>query len=199
MYALVKNNNISLTNQNVLFTIQNSNKSIIATRQGVTNGSGIATAQFRLPCPDPNSPQTTFGTWYITALVNSSSLSANDSSAFDFSYSSYLGGFQKVQMPTSVHRLETLPIQVTVNSSYYPFQWSQLSITVFDQAGIPIGSSTVSTSQTQVLTVISSDITIPSWAFTGQAKVCICLLTNSSNSQAVPLSPETVATFTILH
>ncbi len=197
MYASVTSDNVSLSNQNVLFTVQNSNGSVIAVRQGVTNGTGIALAQFRLPSPDPNSPQTNFGTWSVTAAVNVLGTTVNDTTAFVFSYSCYLSGVQKVQMPASVHRLETFPIQLTVNSSYYPAQWTQLSITVFDQAGIPIGSSTVSTSQTKTITVMSSDIVIPSWAFTGQATVYICLLTNSSSSRAVPLSPETVATFNI--
>jgi hypothetical protein len=94
--------------------------------------------------------------------------------------------------------MEAVPIQLTINSSYLPLQWSQLSITIFDSAGIPIGSSTFSTSQAQIITVISSDIIIPSTAFPGQATVYICLLTNATNTHSVPLSPETTATFNIL-
>ena len=44
MYSSIIYHNSSVVNQNVLFTIKNANASVIAVRQGVTNGTGIASA-----------------------------------------------------------------------------------------------------------------------------------------------------------
>jgi hypothetical protein len=197
MYALVTVNNASTPDQNVLFYIQNSIESVIAVRQGNTNETGTATANFTLPTPDPNSPQNSFGNWYITASVDIMGSTINDTANFTFNYQS---GIENIQIPASIQRSETLPIQLTVNNAYLSGQWTKLSITIFDQAGIPIGSATITADQqTQNITIIAATITIPSWAFTGQATAYFCLLSASSNTQDVPIAPETVAQFQILN
>jgi hypothetical protein len=196
MYASVTYQNLLMPDENVVFSVQNSTGSVIAMKQGFTNQTGIASADFRLPTPDPTTPQYGFGTWSITASVNILNTSVNDTTTFTFNYQS---GIENITIPASVHRSETLPIQLTINNEYISEQWTQLSITLFDQAGIPIGSTTVTTTQqTQNITVIDTAITIPSWAFTGQATAYICLLTNSTNTQYTPVAPETTATFQIL-
>ena len=196
MYASVTFMNASMPDENVIFSIQNSNGSVILVRQGFTNQTGIASASFRLPTPDPSAPQNSFGTWSLMASVNITGISVSDNTNFTFTY---LSGIENISIPASINRLENLPIQLTLNNEFVSAQWTQLSITLFDNSGIPIGSATVSTSQqTQNITVIDTSITIPSWAFTGQATAYFCLLTNSTSTQTIPLAPETVATFQIL-
>ena len=196
MYATVILDNVSMPNQNVLFSIQNSNSTVIAVKQGLTNATGIASNNFRLPTPDPSTPQISFGIWTIKASVNVAGNQVSGVTKFNFNY---LSGIENVTIPASIHRSEAIPIQLTINNAYLPKQWSQLSITIFDQAGIPIGSTTImTTQQTQNITVIDATLTIPSWAFTGQATVCLCLLTNSTNNQTIPVAPETIANFDIL-
>lgn len=193
-YALVTTSDTPLADQSVFFTILDANGTSYY-RQGVTNETGIATIQpsFRLPAPDFGSPQTGFGTWSITATTSVLNVIANDTTTFTFNY---LSGIENITLPTSIHATETLPIQLTINNIALSEQWTQLSITIFDQAGIPIGSSTLTaTQQTQDLTVVDAAITIPSWAFTGQATVYLCLISNSTN---IPLAPESIANFNIL-
>ncbi len=193
-YALVTYKNTPMPNENVLFSILDANGTYYC-RQGVTNDTGIAAIQpsFRLPAPDFGSPQTSFGTWSITAAVNVLGVTVNDTTKFTFTY---LNGIENVTIPATANRNETLPIQLTINNQELSTQWTQLSITLFDQAGIPIGSSTITaTQQTQSLTVIDASINIPSWAFPGQATAYLCLLSNSTD---VPLAPESTANFTIL-
>jgi hypothetical protein len=196
MYASVTCNSASLPEENVIFSIQNSNGSVILVRQGITNQSGVCSANFTLPTPDPTAPQNSFGTWSIKASVNVIDVTVSDTINFTFNYQSGIGN---VTIPASIHKSEPLPIQLTINNDYFSAQWTHLSITIFDQAGIPIGSTTVTTmQQTQNVTVIDATITIPSWAFTGQATAYLCLLANSTNTQAIPVAPETTATFQIL-
>lgn len=193
MYASVTYDSASMPEENVIFSIKNSNDSVIAVRQGITNQTGIASANFRLPTPDPSAPQNSFGIWSVTASVTVIDVAVSNTTNFTFNYQS---GIENVTIPASVYRNETLPIQLIINNQELSTQWTQLSITLFDQARIPIGSSTLTaTQQTQSLTVIDATITIPSWAFPGQATVYLCLLTNSTN---VPIAPESIANFTIL-
>src|SRR5208283_4937340 len=78
MYASVTNGNASMPDQSVLFVVQNSNKSVIAVLQGITNNTGITSADFRLPSPDPSAPQNNFGTWFITASANVTGVMISD-------------------------------------------------------------------------------------------------------------------------
>jgi hypothetical protein len=192
-YALVTFDNASMPGENVMFTILDANGSSYY-RLGVTNESGIATIQpsFRLPAPNFDSPQTGFGTWSITASADFLGVTMSDTTNFTFGY---LSAIENVTLPSTINRNEVLPIQLTINNQELSTQLAQLSVTLFDQADEPIGSSTLTvTQQTQEITILDAAITIPSWAFTGQATAYLCLLTNSS----LPLAPESVANFNIL-
>jgi len=196
IYASVKNHINLVPNQNVVFSVKSANQSVFLIRQATTNQSGIATTQFRLPSPDPSSPVTLFGKWSITASVNNTNTLVNDTTSFNFNY---LSGLHDVQIPTTVHKGDSLPIFLGVDNTNSPESWSELSLTVFDQAGIAIGSSVIrAAKQFQNITIIDTTLTIPSWAFTGQATVYFCLLTNSTTTQKIPLAPESIATFQIL-
>jgi hypothetical protein len=162
-------------------------------RQGETNQSGIATIDppFRMP---PDLGQSSFGTWSITASADVLGETITSTVNFTFAYVNSVEG--NVTIPASIYRGETLPIQFTIDNQELSASLTQVSITLFDNASEPIGSSTLNvTQQTQNITVIDAAIPIPSWAFTGQATAYICLLSNSAN---VPLAPETAAKFNIL-
>ena len=196
IYAFVTSQNIAMADESVAFSIQNSSDSSIAVRQGITNQTGIASASFRLPNIDPTTPQYSFGTWSIIASVSILNTTVSGATNFTFSYQS---GIQNVTVPKSLQISQTLPIELTINNQYLSAQWTQLSITIFDQAGICIDSTTVATpQQEQNITIVDTAITIPPWAFTGQATVYLCLLTNSTNTQAIAIAPETTATFQIV-
>lgn len=191
MYALVTYRDTPVVNQDVAFSIHDSNGSIVALRTARTNGTGLAYAEYRLPAPDINSEDTDFGSWSIIASVNVTQITSNATVSFTFGY---LGNIGNLQIPDSVQKSESLPIQVTITDLDNSANWSELDITIFDVAQIPIGSYTLSNNQQmQNITVIDTTISIPSWAFVGQATAYFCLL--STNGAA--LAPETVATFQI--
>ena len=193
-YALVTDGNGTMPDEGVIFTIEDANGSYYY-RQGVTNESGIATIQpsFRLPSPNFGSHQTGFGKWSITASAKVLGVNINDTTFFNFNY---VNGIENVTIPRSIQKGQALSIQLTIDNQDLSAQWTQLSITLFDQASIPIGSSTLTVSQQiQNITVVDTSITIPTWAFAGQATVYLCLFANSTN---LPLSPEGIANFNIL-
>jgi hypothetical protein len=194
-FALVTSDGTPLSDESVVFSIYDANGTSFL-RTGVTNETGIATIQpgFRLPNPNFGSNKTGIGTWSITALVNVLGVTVNDTTTFDFNY---VNAIENVVVPQSVHCGENMPIQLIIDNQVLSTRWSKLCITLFDQAGVPIGSSTlIVTQQMQNITVVDSAMAIPSWAFTGTATVYLCLLANSTSS--IPLAPQAVAHFNIL-
>ncbi len=192
IYGLVTYQNVTVSNQSVLFSLQNSNGTTISVGNGVTNQSGIANVEYRLPAPNPNSTIIAFGTWTITASANVSQNILTNATRFNFNY---LSNIENIQMPASVQRLQTIPIELTIDNGLFATPCSELDITIFDQANVPIGSFTyTNTIQMQNFTVIDLSLTIPQSAFTGQATAYICLLTANGTA----LAPETIANFQIL-
>jgi hypothetical protein len=147
--------------------------------------------EFRLPAPDANASLVVFGICTITASINTTQFTVTNSTTFIFNY---LCNIEDVSIPNSVRTSDTLPIQLTINTGLFATPASELKITVYDKANIPIGSySYINTRQLENFTVMDTTIQIPSWAFIGQAKACINLL----SPDGVAIAPETVAIFQI--
>jgi hypothetical protein len=192
IYALLTYRNSAVPNQDISFSVQNTNGTIIAIRDAVTNQTGIAHVEYRLPAPDPNATQIIFGTWKITASFEVLQVAISNSTTFNFNY---LSNVESFKIPATIHRSQVLPIELTVDTGLFATPGSELDITIFDQANVPIGSYTFTNiMQMQNFTVVDATIAIPSWAFTSQATAYICLLTANGTA----LAPETVANFQIL-
>ena len=191
MYANVTYNEAALVNQDVAFYVENSSGSVIAIRAAETNDSGIASADFRMPTPDQNSNETSFGTWSITGSTNVTQTTLSDTATFTFGY---LSTISNVQVPASISSGENLPIGITIINISNLTMWSELDITLFDQAQVPIGSATTTNTLTARDETVNATIFVPDWAFTGQATVSICLLT----ANGIAIAPERVANFQIL-
>jgi len=192
MFANVTSSNMALVNQNVAFYVENPNGTLIALRAALTNASGIASAEYRMPTPDPSTPEISFGTWSITASVSVAQTTVTDTTNFTFGYLSAIVN-SNIQIPASIQTLEDLPIEITINNLGSSTVWSELDITLFDQAQVPIGSYSTTNTDPAQNEVINASIFIPSWAFTGQGTACICLLA----SDGTPMGPENVVNFQI--
>jgi len=192
IYSSVASQNVSAANQDISFSMQNPNGTTIAIGNALTNQTGIASIQYRLPAPDPNATEITFGTWNITASLNLSQSTLTNTTTFTFNY---LSNIENSKMPASIDKGQTLPIELTIDNGLFSAPSSELDITVFDQANVPIGSFTyINTLQLQNFTVIDFTISIPTYAFPGEASMCICLLT----ANGAALAPETITHFQIL-
>ncbi len=193
IYGLVTYHNLTVSNLTVSFTMQNPNGTTITVGNGVTNQSGIANVEYRLPAPQPNSTNSVFGTWKITASADiSSQIIVTNATIFNFNY---LSNIESIKMSASVYRSETVPIELTIDNGLFATPCSELDITIFDQANTPIASFTyTNTDQMQNFTVIDLTTTIPAWAFAGQASIYICMLT----ADGTALAPETAGVFQIL-
>jgi hypothetical protein len=190
MYASVTYGSASLVNQDVAFYVKNPNGTLIATRVALTNATGIASAEYRMPTPDPNATETIFGVWSITGSVNVAQIILSDTTNFTFGY---LNGISNIQIPSSIQPQENLPIEITIDNLSNSSAWSELDITLFDQAQVPIGSFTTTNVAMEQIETLNASILIPAWAFTGQATANICLLAPDGTA----IGPETVVNFQI--
>jgi hypothetical protein len=110
----------------------------------------------------------------------------------------YLIITQGVQIPASVQRSTGLPINVTINSLNDEPTWSTLTITIYDEANVPVAFSKVeNTNQTKGNITISRTINIPSYAFIGQATVYVDILTKMPDQGGIPYCKETAIKFQI--
>jgi hypothetical protein len=86
---------------------------------------------------------------------------------------------------------------MTLNNTSYNQVLTRLTITIYDEAQVPIGFYETSTNRANGTTIISASIMIPSWAFVGRATIYVDLLDERSNPADVPYSKEQKATFLI--
>lgn len=192
IYALLTYQKSGVPNQAITFSVQNTNGTTVAVASAFTNQTGYAHVEYRLPSPDPAATEIVFGTWTITASFEVLQSTVSNKTTFVFNY---LSNIESIKIPASIHVSQVLPIELTIDSGLFATPDSQLDITLFDQANVPIGSYTFTNNfQMQNFTVIDTTIAIPSSAFTGQATACICLLT----AQGTALAPQTVVNFQIL-
>jgi hypothetical protein len=192
--ALVTYNLAPVVNKQVAFAVVSPNGTIHSVTTALTNQTGYALWEFRLPWPDSN-PQSLFGNWTIVATVDISQATITSSIQFAFNYIINING---IQMSASVHRSQTTNINITVQSiANTP---SVLTVTICDEQKVPIAFVTKSLSSTPAGGPVTAtvNLTIPSWAFVGTATVYVNLLTSLPTSGGVPLCPEKTANFQII-
>ena len=196
-YANVTYQSIPIDNMDVVFQIKNSQGSVVAVRVARTNGTGIAYTEYRLLNPNPrNNQPPNPEQWSITATVNVTQVTVTDTTSFTFGY---LGSIQDIQIQSTVQRSASLHVQLTISNFVLAAAWSELDITLFDQANVPINSLAIMhTPQMQNSTAVAAFIPVPSYAFTGQATASICLLGKLPDGTTAPMAPETLVNFQIL-
>ncbi|MGA2523396.1 MAG: hypothetical protein ABSF65_04500 [Candidatus Bathyarchaeia archaeon] len=182
----------AVANQEISFEIQNSQGTLVAIADSVTNQTGIAQIKYRLPSPDMNATQFVFGTWKITASLTVQQVAVSNTTTFNFNY---LSNIESFKIPATIHKSQTMQIEINIDTGFFASPSSEFDVTVFDQANVPIASYTyANTLQIRNFTVVVATIAIPSWASTGQATACMCLLSSSGTA----LAPETIANFQIV-
>lgn len=193
--ALVTYNNASVANVDVSFNVMYQNGTAFATKTSASNSNGYASAQFRLPWLDNDYPESTFGNWTISASASVSQDVAIDVVTFSYNY---LVNIDSVQVPDTVQKLSTLPIEITTDNIASSQTMSTVVITIFDETQTPIAceiahNSDISTGDT----LISSSVSIPASASVGQATVHIVVLTDTPDDSGTPYCPEEVVSFQI--
>ena len=154
-----------------------------------------ASFNFRLPKPEPD-VQVIFGNWSILAAVDVSQISVTNTVVFHVGYSLVISS---ISVPSSVQRLSSLPVNVTLTRYGSLTQGLTLTVSLMDSAQVPLGTSTVSiNTQAQGNITVSTSIPIPSWAFIGQSTVYVNVLTTAPDLGGTPSCPQATAHFQIV-
>jgi hypothetical protein len=198
MYALVTYNQASVANQEVSFSVQNPNGTIVDVRVAETNSTGYAFSDYRLPWPDTTDPEVEFGNWSVTATTELSDVTINDTVYFTYNYIVTVVNSNGIQLPTSAERGSTVDINVTIQNIANQPVWSTVSVTIYDAVDTPIGNFLASNSEANGTSTVEAQISIPSWAFVGNATVYVDILSNTPTASGVPYCPEKVANFQIV-
>ncbi len=187
VYALVTHQNASVASKEVSFLITYNN-TVYASRVAITNETGYAYTECRLPNVNSSAANMP-GVWSIIATTSVTDLLISDTTRF-FTLSSTLSSIKASQV---VHRLDNFSLNFTISGSDDSTAWHEFAVTLFDNASVPIGSF----NQINTLGVQSQPVNvtifIPHIAFLGQAKAYICLL----SSDGTALSPEIIVNFEI--
>jgi hypothetical protein len=189
VYTKITHPTAAIDNIEVSFTVSYID-TIFNLRSATTNSSGYASIDFRLPLLNSSSSGMV-GNWTIKATASLNEATLSDATQFPFGYLCSVGS---IEVPSSVHRSDTLLIKIPVSSVDNTTIWSKLTVTLFDQAQIPIGSYSITNTESIANELVNATVLIPDWAFTGQATAYICLL--SADNAA--LMPETSVNFNIL-
>jgi hypothetical protein len=165
-------------------------------RTAFTGAGGIATTSFRIPWQGSGA-ESMFGNWSIVGVVSISEQIVSDIVKFKFGYILSIRGI--TVDPMSLHKGETMTIDVDIASISMTPHYTVLTITACDECGVPIGLAYA------LFTVDPEDgisagqtITIPPWAYVGMGTIYVNLLTNWPQYSGVPYCPEETTPFIVL-
>jgi len=190
--ARITFNGGEVVNRNVAFTILQPDGTALGTYVDTTNSSGLAGFIFRVPAPEPD-PAVIFGEWSILASVSVSEVVITDTAKFTVGSSLSI---KLISISSSVQRSGRVPLNITLEGSIP--EGLVLTASIFDSAQVPLGMSiTPIKAQTQGTTTITTEVSIPSWAFTGQAIVYVNILTDLPDKSGTSCCSQATLAFQI--
>jgi hypothetical protein len=189
--ANVYSNGAPVAQKDVIFAVYTNNGAQYAYEVARTNSNGIATVSFRLPTPDTQLDSAFGGNWTIVATVDISQQQYTDSAKFMFNYLANVAGVSVA--PGTVVRGHGNQIQISASITNITAVSANaiVAFTVVDSNNVPIAATTASFSNSP-----STTLTIPNYAFTGQAKVYVNILSNQPTLSGTPYCPQNGALVT---
>jgi len=175
--------------KDVIFTVYTNTGAEYAFAVARTNANGDATFSFRLPTPDTQL-ETAFGAnWGIVVSVDISEITYTDSLKFEFNY---VANIKDVTVSPSTVVRGTGQVQITVNIDNSANVAGIVTFTIVDINNVPIAVATTTIAGSSVQVTLD----IPNYAFVGQAKVNVNLLSEYPKAGGVPYCPQNGAAVT---
>jgi len=202
IYALVTWNLDPVANKLVAFEVKADNGTVIMTRTAASNMDGIATVTMRIPWTGMEAEQW-FGQWTIYGAVDLAEQIVTDYCPFLFGYLLQTTGLRTTDAmmvtKTTFLKGESLFVEVTINNISFNSKIATITVTVYDDAGVPIGFNMVPGTAVPPGSsmVWNFDITIPYWRFKGVGRVYVNIFTAMPQVGGVPYCPEASTLFTL--
>jgi hypothetical protein len=191
LYAYVTYNNAPESGYLVAFTVTSPNGTSF-TRVQPTNSTGYAYVDYRTP----DLGNTNFGTWTVTASVEIASVVVSDTITYQYNYVTIVT-VNGISFPSSVSRGSSMTVKVTLQDTAVLPSSAVMTITIYDNNDVPVASSLTPIGAVASGTVVSTSLTIPSWAFVGTGTIYVNILTANPSLDGVPVCPEQQAPFQI--
>jgi hypothetical protein len=190
--AKVTANGGAVASMLVGFSIYQQDGTMISTEVASTNGLGTAVYTFNIP-----TAAVVFGEWSIVASVSVAEVEVTDIAKFNVIGSSLaITSISVVNTADTVQKSSKISLNITVTGTIS--EGSILTVSIFDSAQIPLDMFTVSLKpQTQDTAFITAEVTVPSWAFNGQATIYVNILNAIPPQGGVPYCSQATQTFLI--
>jgi hypothetical protein len=208
LYANVTYNGAPVVNKDVTFEVRDASGNLIAVRTARSDVNGVAVAEYRLPWPDTSSPEGTFGVWSVSATVDISQTINYDRVCFIFDYMLEITDLST--SASSVVRGNQITVSMTVRNIDTLSHDCLATITLYDEAHVPIGVFTVTGTvpaasgavagvypATSGVYTFTNTFTVPTYAFVGLATAYGDVLTGLPSVGGVVYCPEASTNFSI--
>jgi hypothetical protein len=202
LYAKVTYNSDPVANKLVAFEVKDNAGIPILTSTAPSNLDGIATTSFRIPWTGMEA-ETKFGTWCVYGAVDIAEQVATDYCPFEFGY---IVSILSVETTDALEvskgtflKGEDLHVRVQLKDISYNSKTVLVTVTVYDDCGVPIGFVMIPSVLVPPGTSFFFDfgILIPYWRFKGTGRVYVNIFTAMPQSGGIPYCPEGSTIFTL--
>jgi len=206
LYTNLTYQGAAVANKLVAFEISgpvNPLNNITFNRIAMTNASGIATIDFRIPWPTENHELIIFGTWKAYASADIAEVRVEDTLTFDVGWIveivSLMTVDQNLQPQTKFTRGTCMGVQVVLKNIAMLPKKVTLAISAFDAIKTHIIGviNDFEVNPRDTYTYKNCNLQIPDWAAIGDATVNASAYTAPLTEGGVPYCPEVSTTFWI--
>jgi hypothetical protein len=215
LFAYTAYNLQEVAGQLVSFEVLDNLGNVVLTGTAITNASGIAEYDFRIPWT-PTNVQLEFGawkaiaSWQCGAMIGEApyELTQTDTVGFQVGWGLWINTFPTglslngVAYPYSVEFSKGTPVvcKVNVENDYIVPVPALVTVTLYDNLLVPIGTASVQMTFNPGITHVTFPaITIPTWAFAGPSCAAkVDIFTTWPTAQGTSFCPEAVDPFSIL-
>ena len=210
LFAYTSYNLDEVAGQLVSFEVTDNNGNVVLTGTAITNSSGIAEYDFRIPWPTTN-VQSEFGWWTASASWQCGALLGEapyektqvDMMGFQVGWGLWITGPISLNVPTggAYDKIvnNEVTVKINVENDYRVPVPALATATLFDELSVPIaGPAAVMTIFYPGITAVTfTSLMIPEWAFAGVGTVHADLFTTWPASGGTSFCPEVSTAFTI--
>jgi PKD repeat protein len=197
LYAKVTYNADPVANKLVAFQVNMSNNEALIYRVAMTNGSGIAETEFRIPSNPPGLP---VSDWMAWATVDVAEITVYDTMPFKVGWLVYIVSVTPGAL--SYKKGETAHFDLEINNIAKTTKNPLITVVVYDALGVPIGMVEIPAWNIppESSKSLGVDIDIPMSAFISlpAGSVYANAFTDLPQNNGVPYCPEASSTFQIL-
>jgi len=197
LYALVTYNDAPVQSILVAYEVRLPNGTSF-TRSSVTNSSGISTANFTVPMPRGNVKENdVFGMWSVLVKAAIDGFEFQDTVFFKVDWIVKLISvrpiYQNLTFGTVFGLGGEVGLEITLQSIAMSLKSAMIAVAIQDEVHIPVSHVVIRDLQVQPnekLAFIYCRLSIPAWAYVGDATVFVSALTGPASEGGVPYCPE---------